>query len=31
MVIVSLFHVILAYERFYRNALLSDSGGNVYY
>lgn len=30
MVAASLFHAILVYKGFYRNALLSDSGGNLY-
>ena len=29
-VIVSLLYAISAYERFHRNTLLSDSGGNLY-
>lgn len=30
MVVASSFYAILAYERFHRHALVSDSGGNLY-
>lgn len=30
MVTASLFYTVLAYERFHKNALLLDSGGNLY-
>lgn len=28
--VIALLYIILAYEKFHKNALLSDSGGNLY-